>query len=121
MKPQTASAFALLALATACGPAGDGTPGRETSACDEGLCLQGLECRSNLCVEPDWNPPGSSGADPSSTTDAFATEGSTSGDGQESTGDAGDTALALDLSMLLATPRDCRWISPVHPRRLGVA
>ncbi len=56
----------LLCLLAACGPAVEETAGEETSPCNDGLCLQGLECRSDLCVDPDWQPE-TSGGDPSPT------------------------------------------------------
>lgn len=57
------SILPFLGLLVACGPSTEGTLGEETSPCNDGLCLQGLECRSDLCVDPDWEP-GTGGADP---------------------------------------------------------
>ncbi len=52
--------IALTALA-ACGSAAEGTPGEETSPCNAGLCLGDLSCQSDLCVDPNWQPTGTSG------------------------------------------------------------
>ena len=64
----------VLSSLAACGPAVSETPGEETSPCNDGLCLAGLECRSDLCVDPDWEPTGTSGpgtaSDEGGTTDA---------------------------------------------------
>lgn len=60
MKRLQFSFFALAPL-LACGPSVEQTNGEETSPCNAGLCLQGLECRSDLCVDPDWEPTGTSG------------------------------------------------------------
>lgn len=63
----------LLCLLAACGPESAGSVGEETSPCNDGLCLQGLECRSDLCVDPDWQPGTSgvdSGSDDNGETDA---------------------------------------------------
>ncbi|MGH1343771.1 MAG: vWA domain-containing protein [Nannocystales bacterium] len=65
--------FPLLCLLVACGAPAEGTPGEETSPCNGGACLEGLQCRSDLCVDPDWQP-----------TDGAET--SPSGSGEETTG-----------------------------------
>jgi len=99
-----------LSLLAACGTPVEGTPGAETSSCNDGRCLVGLECRSDLCVDPQWEP---TGADSGVTTDVGPTSG-TGGDGmadgQGSTTDEVDTEgteFALELSSLLATPPYC--------------
>jgi hypothetical protein len=51
--------------------------GRETGACLEGECFDGLECLSNLCVGPDADP-GDTESDPMTTSSPSSTAGSTS-------------------------------------------
>lgn len=74
MNPRHFALLAVLSPLAACGPSVQETPGEETSPCNDGLCLEGLECRSDLCVDPDWEPTtGASTSGPAPDTDDSGT------------------------------------------------
>lgn len=53
------SVFAIGLLAgISCVEEDDCTPGSEGCPCSDGVCLVGLTCLSNYCVDPAWEPPG---------------------------------------------------------------
>jgi len=79
--------FPLLSLLVACGASAEGTPGEETSPCNAGACLEGLECRSDLCVDPDWQPTGGPAT-------------SASGEGGETTGSPQPTEPSDEVDIL---------------------
>ena len=69
------SIVSALCLLTACGgSSAEGIPGEETSSCNDGNCLAGLECRSELCVDPNLEPTG--GPDDDGDGDGSETSGS---------------------------------------------
>lgn len=90
--------FSLIALAPllACGPSVEQTQGEETSPCNAGLCLQGLECRSDLCVDPDREPTGTSG--PGGTSGSTDSEGESGGPTPTEPSDEIDILFVVDNS-----------------------
>jgi hypothetical protein len=84
----------LLAVsASSCGsdPGESCTPGEEGCPCNEGVCLAGLECRSDLCVQLD--PTGTSSAESTSAeSDADASMSAEAGPSSSAATEAGSSA-----------------------------
>lgn len=106
------SAAALLPLLWACSPGAQSTLGEETSPCNDGLCLQGLECRADRCIDPD-----ASDTDGGSTSDAGSTEATTT----EETG-AGLTLCSLQaINADVESPVDAADEAGKIPAVVGAA
>lgn len=99
--------IALCLLPTfACGPAVE-NPGEETAGCNDGQCLEGLMCLSDVCVDPNGGT-GTTGPDPTDSTTATTgpstatnpTDGETETSADE-TGPAPEFSGELDILFLV--------------------
>ncbi len=91
----------LCVVLAACGGSSDANPGEETSPCNDGRCLGDLECRSDLCVDPDQEPTDTdpSGAD---TSGGDASDSNTSGSDDDSdTSTPTEPITAVDILFVL--------------------
>jgi hypothetical protein len=87
----------LAAIISSCGsdPGESCTPGEEGCPCNEGVCLAGLECRSDLCVQLD--PTGTSSAESTSAeSDADASMSAETGPSSSAATDADAGSSAGD-------------------------
>jgi hypothetical protein len=86
-----------LFVTVACVEPSEVEAGRETGACLDGECFDGLECLSNLCVGPDADP-GDTESDPMTTTSPSSTSSSTSptASSTATTNDTGDPQTSGD-------------------------
>ena len=94
----------LLVPLLACGPEPGVEAGRETGPCSQGECFPGLACLSDLCVDPDWEPPadeGSSG-EPDDSESESESEGETGPVGNPS---AVDVLFVVDNSGSMGNPQ----------------
>ncbi len=64
------SALTIGMLASiSCNAEEDCIPGYPGCSCFRNVCLEGLECLSNFCVDPNWVPPEPGGGQPATSDD----------------------------------------------------
>jgi hypothetical protein len=92
---------AAMLLLVACSTAADGNAGFETGPCVEGSCFDGLECLSDLCVEPedvdDDDGPGGGFVD-TGLSDSASSQPGTSDPAESGSGNASDPTAPTSLT-----------------------
>ncbi len=97
-------ALGMVALVGAC-TADENLQGQETGPCLDGQCLEGLQCLSDLCVDPD--DPGPDGTETSSEASTTRASGSnTSTQGSTSNPDTGPGGSTDDPAGATTDPSD---------------
>lgn len=66
-------------------------PGSEGCSCSDGVCLEGLVCLSEHCVDPDWTPP-----EEDAGSEANDVDGDGDGDGADGESGSSDNVAACN-------------------------